>query len=488
MKITFVYPDFFQYSDGSFFPEARMHLGICMMSAQLKAAGHEVSLIHCVRPWEREEFVSRVKEDSPDLLAFSATTMMYQKCKMYSEWTKESFPDLITLTGGVHAMLDPEDIVPGTPSMDYVVRGEGDHAIVEIMNTLRDGGDPLSLDNVWGRNTKGEVIRNKVRPLLEDLDALPFADRDLFDDALLCEDQKERGTVMACRGCPYNCTYCSNHIQRQQYENKKKYVRFRSVDNVIKELKSLKDRSSSLSFIRFDDDILTWDPEWFTDFCKRYKAEIDLPFVCNAFVNLLDEETIVMFAEAGCELMAMGIESGNPWLRGKILHRHMTNDDIVRVYQMCHDHGIKTVSTNMVAMPHETVDMILDTIKVNARAEPDTMQVSVFYPFPNTHMYDICKEEGYLTEDHRDSIFCDSILQLPGFNQPEMKAARENVHILTSVYNRAFKMPGPLSEMAVKSLDSLFLSDHMPRKMRMRILDHLLQREKNRGPLEFVKY
>ncbi len=488
MKVTFVYPDFFEYADGSYFPEARIHLGLCMMSRRLKDAGYEVDLIHVVEPTEREDFVADVKRREPDVLAFSATTMMYQKAKTYAVWIKEALPDLPTVCGGVHAQLDPEDIVPGTPAMDYAIRGEGDEAMVEFMDALRDGTDPLTIANVWGRRPDGEVVRNPVRPLIEDLDSLPFADRELFDDSLLCEDQRERGTVMACRGCPYNCTYCSNHIQRQQYPNKKAYVRFRSVEHVIAELEWLRERTPTMRFVRFDDDILTWDQDWFTEFCHAYKERIGLPFVCNAFVNLLDEDTIALFAEAGCEVMAMGIESGNAWLRGKILHRRMTNDDIVDVYRLCHAYGIKTVSTNMVAMPHETVDMVLDTIKVNARAEPDTMQVSVFYPFPNTHMYDICEDEGYLTDGHRDSFFCDSILELPGYDQPEMVRARENMHVLTQIYRRFYNLPGKASMAAVKSLDVLFLSDRVPRKYRLKALDALIAREKSRGPLEFVKY
>lgn len=486
MKVTFVYPDFFEYADGSYFPEARIHLGIAMLSAQLKAAGHDVDLIHPVRPTARDEFVAELGERGPDVLAFSATTMMYPKAKQYAQWAKEERPDLVTVCGGVHAMLDPADIVPGTPQMDYALRGEGDHVMVEFLDAL-EGGDPTTTDNVWARRGN-EAVRNPVRDLVEDLDSLPYADRDLFDDELLCEDQRERGTVMASRGCPYNCTYCSNHIQRLQYDNKKKYVRFRSVGHVLAELAHLKQRSPSMRFVRFDDDILTWDEDWFGEFCERYPAEIGLPFVCNAFVNLLDERIIAMFAAAGCELMAMGIESGNPWLRGRILHRHMTNDDIVAVYRTCREYSIKTVSTNMVAMPHESVDMILDTVKVNARAEPDTVQVSVFYPFPNTHMYDVCVEEGYLTDGHRDSFFCDSILNLPYYDAPEVKAARENVHLLTSMYARAYRMPKPLADVTVRGLDSLFLSERLPRKARMAALDRLLAHERAKGPLEFVKY
>lgn len=486
MKVTFVYPDFFEYADGSYFPEARVHLGIATISAQLKAAGHDVDLIHPVKPVERDEFVGDLQARAPDVLAFSATTMMYPKVRRYAAWAKEERPDLTTICGGVHAMLDPTDIVPGTDHVDFAVRGEGDHVMCELLDAL-DHGDPAAVDNVWTRRG-GEVVRNPVRDLIEDLDSLPFADRDLFDDANLCEDQRERGTILASRGCPYNCTYCSNHIQRTQYANKKKYVRFRSVDHVLAELAQLRERTPSMRYVRFDDDILTWDEDWFGEFCDRYPREVGLPFVCNAFVNLLDERVIAMFAEAGCELMAMGIESGNPWLRGKILHRHMTNDDIIDVYRTCREHGIKTVSTNMVALPHESVDMILDTVKVNARAAPDTMQVSVFYPFPNTHMYDICVEEGYLTDGHRDSFFCDSVLSLPHYDAPEVKAARENVHLLTSLYARAYGLPRHLSEATVRGLDSLFLSERLPRRLRMAALDRLLARERARGPLEFVQY
>lgn len=501
VKITFVYPDFFQYADGSYFPEARLHLGLCTLSRQLKDAGHTVDLLHLIRPWEREEFVGEITKRAPDVLAFSATTMMYPKVRLYSGWAKEALADLPTICGGTHAQLAPADIVPNTPSIDFAVRGEGDFAMVELIEALWNGTDPLSVQNVWGRRLPGgrpwhwtdrgkdaNVICGPVRPLIEDLDSLPFPDRNLFNEELLCGDQRRRGTIMASRGCPYSCTYCSNHIQRRQYSNRKAYVRFRSVKHVISELRSLIAQSPELEFIRFDDDILTWDDDWFRELCACYKAEIGLPFVCNSFVNLLDEETIALFADAGCQVMAMGIESGNPWLRGKILRRHMSNEDIVRVFRTCKAHGIQTVSTNMVALPHETVSMVLDTIKVNAQAAPDTMQVSVYYPFPNTHLYDICAEGGFLTEGHSDSLFCDSVLNLPDQGKPEMVRARENMHTLTRLYQRCYRLPTPLAGPAVKGLDALFTSELLPRPARLGVLDRLVDWEQRRGPLEFVKY
>ena len=103
-------------------------------------------------------------------------------------------------------------------------------------------------------------------------------------------------------------------------------------------------------------------------------------------------------------------------------------------------------------------------------------------------MYDVCVDEGYLTDGHRDSFFCDSVLKLPYYDEAEVKAARENVHLLTSLYARAYRLPGPVAEVTVRGLDSLFLSERMPRKLRMAALDRLLAHERSRGPLEFVKY
>ena len=106
MKVTFVYPDFFQYPDGSFMPEGRIYLGIACLSAVLKEAGHETSLVHVVAPPTKEELVERVLAEEPDLVGFSSTTHMFRHVRRWAGWLREE-SDVPTVCGGVHPTIAP---------------------------------------------------------------------------------------------------------------------------------------------------------------------------------------------------------------------------------------------------------------------------------------------------------------------------------------------------------------------------------------------
>ncbi len=436
MKITFVYPDFFQYSDDNYMAEGRIYLGIGYLSAYLKREGHITSLIHLVRPVSEEEFAARLAEESPDLLAFSSTTHMFRHVAKWTEWAKRH-ADVLTICGGAHPTIDPEGALAGS-QLDIVCRGEGEEALAELAAALDEQRPYDDIASLWVR--RGEDIRrNPVRPLIEDLDSLPYPDRDIFNPEDFCEQQHERGTLMASRGCPYDCSYCSNHVQKSIYPNKGKYVRFRSVDNVMGEVQEIiaADRSKRLRYIRFDDDILTIHRDWFRELAQRYGREVELPFICNSRVNLLDEELVELFAGAGCSVICMGIESGNPELRRQVLNRKMSNDSVIEAFRLCRRLGIKTVSSNMVALPHENLDSLLDTIRLNALARPNCMQVSTYHPYPNTRLWQICEEAGYLSGRHVDTIFDGrSALDSPDFQTPGYEFARQNFYPLVELYGR----------------------------------------------------
>jgi anaerobic magnesium-protoporphyrin IX monomethyl ester cyclase len=329
-----------------------------------------------------------------------------------------------------------------------------------------------------------------VRPLIEDLDTLPMPDRDIFDPADFCPQQHERGTLMASRGCPYSCTYCSNHVQRGIYPNRKKYVRFRSVDKVIGEIGEIiaADTQGRLRYIRFDDDILTLDPDWFRELTARYRVEVDLPFICNSRVNVLDEETVRLFAEAGCSVICMGIESGNEELRRKVLNRHMSDRDIVRAFRLCREYGIKTVSTNMTSLPDEDLPALLDSIKINALARPHCMQVSTYHPYPSTRLYDYCEERGYLSGRHVDTIFDGrSALDIPAFREQAYAFAKEKFYPLTELYSRLYER-GKAGDAMAKYLDALITSERVPWSVRHILLRRLADWADRRSRFEWIYY
>jgi radical SAM superfamily enzyme YgiQ (UPF0313 family) len=487
VKVTFLYPDFFQYDEERYLPEGRIYLGIAYLSAYLKKEGHHTSLIHLVAPPKREELLARLRAEDPDILAVSTTSLMFRHVARWLSWIREEL-DIFTICGGAHATIDPEGALEQAP-LDAVCLGEGEEVLAELCCALEEGRDPSGIASLWFK--KGQEIRkNRVRPLVEDLDTLPLPDRSIFDPALFCEQQHERGTLMASRGCPYSCSYCSNHVQRSIYPNRKKYVRFHGVDRVMAEINRIikEDREGRLRYIRFDDDILTLDRQWFRELAARYAQEIKLPFICNSRVNLLDEETVRLFADAGCSVICMGIESGNEALRRKVLRRHMGNAEIVEAFRLCRRYGIKTVSTNMASLPGEELGSLLDTIKINARARPDCMQVSTYNPFPNTRLFQLCRDEGYLSERQVDTIFDGrSALDSPVFREPAYAFAKEKFYPLAELYSRFYEA-GTIGKAGIRVADLLLDSPRLTWSWRRALLERACDWADRRSRFEWIYY
>lgn len=488
IKVTFLYPDFFQYDEEHYLPEGRIYLGIAYLSAYVKREGHATSLLHITRPLYKEELLMMVEREKPDLLAVSTTTHMFPHVQKWVRWVKEEMGDLFVVGGGAHPTIDPEGAMRDAP-FDAVCLGEGEEALAELCAALEEGKDPSCIPSLWFRRGE-DLVRNPVRPLLENLDELPFPDRSIFDPANFCPQQHERGTLMASRGCPYSCTYCSNHAQRRIYPNKDKYVRFHSVDRVMEEIRRIieEDREGRLRYIRFDDDILTLDREWFRELARRYKREVELPFICNSRVNLLDEETVRLLAEAGCSVVCMGIECGNERIRRKILRRHMSNSQIVEAFRLCRKYGIKTVSTNMVSLPDEDLDCLLDTIKLNALARPHCMQVSTYHPYPNTELYEYCRAKGLLTGMHVDTIFDGrSSLDVGLFREPDYLFVKQKFYPLAEVYSRLYELGG-LGRFGERVLDGLIQGRSLPWRFRELFLERITRWGDRHSRFEWIYY
>jgi radical SAM superfamily enzyme YgiQ (UPF0313 family) len=486
LKVTFVYPDFFQYPDGTFMPEGRIYLGIAYLSAVLKQAGHSTSLVHVVAPPEREWLVDRVRSESPDLVGFSSTTHMFRHVARWAGWLREEC-EVPTVCGGVHPTIAPGEVTR-TRGIDIACRGEAEETLVELCDAMEAGRDYSSIPGLCFQSN-GELVANPVRPLVTDLDSLPFPDRSIFDPSNFCPDQHPRGTLMASRGCPFNCTYCSNHAQKSVYPNPECYVRFRSPENVVAEIEQMVAGDSRIEFIRFDDDILTVDRDWFSRLSELYRARVGMPFICNSRVNYTDRRMARALAEMGCRVVCMGIESGNPWMREKVLGRHMSNHRIAEAFAACRDSGMKTVSTNMFSLPFEDASMVLDTIKLNAACHPDTIQVSTFIPYPATELFRVCEESELLEGDRVDSIFEGrSPLKQTGSGW-ESAALKSNFHTLAYTYCRLDDLGNDLLGRAVsRFLDSLVLSKRIPSGARKWALDIVTRWAAGRFQPEWIKY
>jgi radical SAM superfamily enzyme YgiQ (UPF0313 family) len=203
---------------------------------------------------------------------------------------------------------------------------------------------------------------------------------------------------------------------------------------------------------------------------------------------VLDEETVRMFAEAGCSVICMGIESGNERIRGRVLRRRMSNESIVSAFRLCRQYGIKTVSTNMTSLPDEDLASLLDTIKINARARPHCMQVSTYHPYPNTQLYQYCEDRGYLSGRHVDTIFDGrSALDCPPFRRPAYVFAKDKFYPLTEVYSRAYEAGGA-GGLAARAIDFLLQGDGIPWAARRYVLSKIADWGDRHSRFEWIYY
>ncbi len=419
MKILFIYPNIGTTSFSHY------NHGVGALSAALLKAGHQTSMLTFEELPEKEAFLKKVYENDPGLVAYAFNSHQWLYIRSLAKWLAESdLSHIPTIGGGPHPTHAAQECI-SHPGIQMVCRGEGDEAIVDLAATLEMGKDPSSIPNLWVKTGK-DVVRNDTRPLISDLDILPHSDRKNFDmETILRKSIFELNTneltMMAGRGCPLNCHYCGNNGLIKLYKGKGAFVRFRSVDNVLSELDDLAGRYK-FDTVFFEDDVFTIKRKWVEEFCSSYRRSFRFPFNIYARVEYLDRDVLAMLKDAGLYNVRVGVESGNERIRREVMNRYMTNDQIERMFGWLHELDIKARTFNIVGVPGDTPETIRDTMRLNERILPDVVQVSMFYPYPGTHLYEVCRSKGYLSGEERSNFFDkESVLNIPDLPRETIK-------------------------------------------------------------------
>lgn len=415
MKVLFIWTD-----AGTRLRPTSIHVGVAYLSATLKAAGHQTSLLRLYDFFPKDEFFRALdSHGKPGLLAISTMTSQFGYCTQLATWAKEKWPDVPIVFGGHHPTLAPEEVI-AVPAIDMLCRGEGEDAMLELVQALEAGKDISSIRNFWVKKN-GHIIKNEIRPLDRDLDEMPFMDLDIFHMEDLFKGSRMDVHFMAGRGCPYHCSYCCNPSVNRLYKGKGRVVRIRSVERVLEELKYHIRKHPRIEYVTFADETLTLRKKWVVEFFPRYKKEIGLPFSASVRVTTLDEDVIRVMADAGCDLMRVGIESGSEWLRANVMRRRMSNEQIMKAFDLIEKYGIRAGAFAMLGLPRETPEMVEETIAVLKRCRPNDLQFTVFYPLPDTELYEECKREGFLTSERAMSYF-EPQLNLPTITREQILA------------------------------------------------------------------
>ncbi|MFC1800484.1 B12-binding domain-containing radical SAM protein [Nanoarchaeota archaeon] len=414
MKVLLVYPNIVESPKD-------ISIGLALISAVLKKAGHEVALLDASFGLKDEDVVKKVKDFNPGLVGVSAATNDLKYAISLAKLIKKNSNAPI-VCGGYHTTVAAEDIIK-EDCFDIAAIGEGEYSFLELADSLEKGKLDTSIKNMWFKQGK-DVIKNPLRELNKELDKLPFPDRELFDYQRYINYNRGLATFLSTKGCPFQCTYCINATLMRMFGTKN-YVRFRSVDNLLTEIKEVITKYKAKE-IEFYDDTFTLDKERIKEFCKKYPTEIGLPFYINARVNTVDKDMLIMLKKAGCVRASIGIESGDPHIRNSVLKRNQTDEQIINTFRWSKEAGLETYSFNMIGIPFETKESIKKTIELNIKCNPDYVGVSIFNAFKGTELYEECKKNDWLNDEDSTSYFQSSNIKHPNFGLMELKKIRDS--------------------------------------------------------------
>lgn len=360
-------------------------IGVMQLSAVARARGWASRLTLAV-----EDYLAALDREKPDLLAVSMMSTDHRAFRRIVRECKRRRPDLPVLVGGPHPTFVP-DVLRDIPA-DAACVGEGDQPFQDVLARIEAGKDLEGIPNIQTRTGS----RMPLRPLIENLDTLPFVDRDIVYGHLRVNRRFKMRSFLASRGCPYHCSYCFNHAYNRMYSGLGNVVRRRSVENLIAEIEAVS-REYPTAFIRFADDAFLHrlDP-WIETFSEQYRKRVHVPFYCLMRANSVTPDMVKLLKEAGCVSVCMSIECANPEIRTKILQRDMTTEQLTRAFDLFNEAGIHIYTNSMVGLPTATPEDELATLDLNIRCRPKCGHFTTCVPFPGTDVYEYCTSHGLL--------------------------------------------------------------------------------------------
>ena len=291
-------------------------------------------------------------------------------------------------------MLPEEALRSG--AADFVCIGEGEKCFVDLLEAMEHNRPLEGISGIWYK-LDGDIIKNDPVPLtdLSDLPPPDFADFDPIHFYRPFDGKRYKMlNYELSRGCPFSCSYCVNGVLKQKYKGLGPYHRTKELRQSIEELRFLIGKYH-FDFIRFwDEDFTSISQDYLLDYAEAYVAQIGLPFIIYARTDTVTVEKVRILKYMGCVTFAMGIESGNAFIRNRIMNRQMSNRMIEERFKLVKSFGIRVSAYNIIGLPYENRKRIFDTIELNKRIAPDSLSVTLLEPYKATPIRKICVEQG----------------------------------------------------------------------------------------------
>ena len=381
-------------------------LGTLYVAACLLEAGHTVKLFNGALLAHRE-ILRQVGEFRPQVAGLYATAFGWPGALQAAADLRRAHPGLFLCAGGPYPIaLQERCLQDGGEALDAVVTGEAEHTLSEVVERLACG---RALDGVPGVAFRqgGRIVKNSPRPLLEDLDTLPFPARQLLEGAerYLPPPATYRrapvATLITSRGCDRRCLYCFQ-IDRERKAGRRG-VRLRSVENVLREIELC--LAQGYREIKFLDDSFAADRERALQICREIKSRgLDFTWFASACANQVDERLLSAMREAGCWAILIGAESGVQ-KNLNTLRKACTLQQIRDAVRAARKAGLQVSTPFVFGIPGETFAEGLQTIEFAIALDPDLANFHCLTPFPGTDLHDRGARYGCLSPDLKDYTY-----------------------------------------------------------------------------------
>jgi anaerobic magnesium-protoporphyrin IX monomethyl ester cyclase len=431
LKVLFLYPELQSFSHKA--------LGPSILISVLKKEGHEVALFdsslykqtkilpdsslrekdltplywfkkaHCTIPKPDslhidvvDAFNKKLEEFLPDIILVSATYLSFSLA--VNLITQSNAKNNTVIYGGIHCTTAPEDAI-NHKSVKYIYVGEGEIGLPLILNKLEDGEPIDGCSNLWVKKDDGEIVRNKMENIVENLDSLPFYDWDNFIDFHYLRIYQGKvyrmGDYSNSRGCVNKCTYCFYKGFYDAYGMEKNIIRRYSAERAIEELVYLKEKYG-ITFFRFhDSDFLNMGVPYLEEYSTLYRKYVNLPNTINACPEHILGKKAKCLVKMNTLSVSVGLESGNEYIRKQVLNRHCTNKVYINNSHILKKNGLRVSAPCLIGLPGESRENILETIQVCKKARVNHADFGIFFPFPRLALTNYAIEKGYLKKDQK---------------------------------------------------------------------------------------
>jgi magnesium-protoporphyrin IX monomethyl ester (oxidative) cyclase len=424
-----------------------------------------------------DEIKNRICEFNPDVVGVSCLfSMQHKNAHRVCAIAKEFNPNIITIMGGAHPTALPNATLQDN-NVDIVMLGEADFTTKETLDNLRQKKSLKNIDGIAFRNN-GQIIINPKTKFIENLDLIPFPARHLLPMEKYFKINLPHGVsskyspntpLITSRGCPANCIFCSIHsIWGYKY-------RARSVENIILELKVLKEKYH-IKEIQFEDDNLTFDrnrAEKLFDAMVENKLNISWTTPNGVALWALDQKLLIKMKASGCYRLCLAIESGDQEFLTQTIKKPLDLKKVPELISEIKKIGFETDAFFVVGFPQETRSQLLNTFKFADKLGTDNVSFYLATPYPGTELYKICRDKGYFGKEFAlDSLGVKKpSLITPNFSTTELEKMiayynlKHKISLLwrspktfyNKVIKRFFQTPGQFLLLTHKFMGKMFI-------------------------------